>query len=144
MGQSRVTKYEPLSPSDGGSINTTSAAVIKNTRLGVAFAARRVDVCHDDSLSMSVNAASKELGTTAAFDVTVTDCASQPAERGSFPCRRHTLYTAYTVVCVSYERYYMYGQLHVAALAVLLMLRHLCPYPYSTCLKRYAMQRSGV
>jgi len=35
--------------------------------LGVAFAARGVDVCHDDSLSMSVNAASKELGTTAAL-----------------------------------------------------------------------------
>ena len=35
--------------------------------LGIAFAPWGVDVCHDDSLSMSVNAASKELGTTAAL-----------------------------------------------------------------------------
>ena len=80
-------------------------------------------------------------GTT---QTTVTDCASQPAERRSFPCQWRTLYTAYTV-CVSYEQYYLYGQLHVAALHGLLThTLHLYPYPYGTCLKQLPMQRSDV
>ena len=48
--------------------------------LGVAFAARPVDVCHDNPLSMSVNAASKELVRLPHFYEAVNDYAVQSVE----------------------------------------------------------------
>ena len=113
-------------------------------RHGVAFAARRVDVSNNDALSMSVNAPSKELGTTAALlrsrerlrsavrraaicsgvaalrrrrsrSLCAYSCAAVCSGVSVFRRNRdrlrfsmsttHSMYTAYTMVCVLYERY---------------------------------------
>ena len=58
--------------------------------IGIAFAARRVDVCHDDPLLMSVNGALKELDTTAALLRSRTnDYALQCVEQRSVQVLQH-------------------------------------------------------